>query len=673
MGGAADPAGGRRALYVYSGGFLTGGRVRRILDLARWDIRIGAPGPDDWVGVWGRRPVAARGQAVARATGAGVLSVEDAFLRSLFPGRAGEPTLGLLLDTSGVHYDPATPSDLETLLATHPLDDPALLDRANAAIARLRAAHLTKFAAVDPALAPPPPGYVLVIDQTRDDAAVATSGGGEALRAMLTAARADHPDARILIKTHPETAQGLRPGHFGPGDEDARVSLLSAPLSPWRLFEGATAIYTLSSGLGFEAILAGHRPRVFGQPFYAGWGLTQDDRPLARRQRQLSATQLFAAAMILYPTWYDPYRDRLCGPEEVIEALEAQARVWREDHLGYVASGMRLWKRAHLQRFFGRHEALRFRDPPEAARREAERLKRPLMLWGSAQSGQGAGAVVRIEDGILRSRGLGAALVPPLSLVRDDPGIYYDPGRESRLDRLIAASVTLPPAARARAARVIAQLTDLGLTKYTTGAPDLPDLPQGHRILVPGQVEDDASIVTGCGAVATNAALLAAVRAANPSAVILWKPHPDVEAGLRRGAVDASALALADAVLSGVGAAAALAAADEVWTMTSTLGFEALLRDLPVTCLGTPFYAGWGLTRDLASTPPWRRAGPDLPGLAHAVLIDYPRYVDPVTGLPCPVEVAIERLARDEGPQRGRWLGLVSRLQGLAASRGFWR
>jgi capsular polysaccharide export protein len=670
--GAADPAGGRRALYVYSGGFLTGGRVRRILDLAGWDIRLGAPGPGDWVGVWGRRPVATRGQAVARATGAGVLAVEDAFLRSLFPGRAGEPTLGLLLDASGVHYDPATPSDLETLLATHPLDDPALLDRANAAIARLRAEHLTKFAAVDPGIAPPPPGYVLVIDQTRDDAAVAASGGGDALRAMLETARAEHPNARIVIKTHPETAQGLRPGHFGPADEDARVSLLTAPLSPWRLFEGASAVYTLSSGLGFEAILAGHRPRVFGQPFYAGWGLTQDDRPLPRRTRRLSAVQLFAAAMILYPTWYDPYRDRLCGPEEVIEALQAQARVWREDRQGYVACGMRMWKRTHLQRFFGRHEGLRFRDPPETAQREAARLRRPLMIWGSGPPDSGGG-VVRIEDGVLRSRGLGAALVPPLSLVRDDLGIYYDPARESRLDRLIAASADLPPSARDRAAGVIARLTSLGLTKYTTGATDLPDLPRGHRILVPGQVEDDASILKGCGPVTTNAALLAAVRAANPDAVILWKPHPDVEAGLRRGAVDPGTLALADAVLAGIDPAAALTAADEVWTMTSTLGFEALLRGHPVTCLGTPFYAGWGLTRDLAPAPSWRLARPDIAALAHAVLIDYPRYVDPVTGLPCPVEVAIDRLAQGVEVPGGRLLRLLSKLQGVAASRGLWR
>ncbi|MEI4908144.1 capsular polysaccharide biosynthesis protein, partial [Klebsiella pneumoniae] len=74
-------------------------------------------------------------------------------------------------------------------------------------------------------------------------------------------------------------------------------------------------------------------------------------------------------------------------------------------------------------------------------------------------------------------------------------------------------------------------------------------LPAGHRILVPGQVEDDASIIRGGGAVRSNLGLLQAARAANPTARLIYKPHPDVEAGLRKGAISADQLAgLADLV-----------------------------------------------------------------------------------------------------------------------------
>jgi capsular polysaccharide export protein len=131
---------------------------------------------------------------------------------------------------------------------------------------------------------------------------------------------------------------------------------------------------------------------------------------------------------------------------------------------------------------------------------------------------------------------------------------------------------------------------------------------------------------------------------------------------------------LADAVLPRADAAALLAQVDEVWTMTSLMGFEALLRGVPVTTTGAPFYAGWGLTRDLGPIPPRRRARVDLAGLVHAALIAYPRYIDPVTGRPCPPEVAAERLAEGPLPRPGAANRALAKLQGLFASRAhLWR
>jgi capsular polysaccharide export protein len=381
--------------------------------------------------------------------------------------------------------------------------------------------------------------------------------------------------------------------------------------------------------------------------------------------------------MLLYPTWYDPCHDRLCPFEDALAQLEAEARAWREDRRGHVAVGMRLWKRAGVQAFFGRHAAVRF-APPARAVVLARRRDSPVMVWAGAETvalrDAAAGLrLARVEDGFLRSRGLGAALVPALSLVRDEAGIYYDPTRESGLERLVAAP--RPPGAEARAEALVARITKAGLSKYNIGADALPPLPEGRRILVPGQVEDDASIRLGAGEVRTNLALLQAVRAANPDAVILFKPHPDVEAGLRAGRVpEVEAQALADVLLDGVSATRAIDAADEIWTITSLLGFEALLRGKTVVCLGAPFYAGWGLTRDLGTVPARRRARPGLMGLAYAALIAYPRYRDPLTGLPCPPEVAADRLADGRGSPQGPGLRLLAKLQGaLAGQAWIWR
>ncbi|WP_394155265.1 capsular polysaccharide biosynthesis protein [Loktanella salsilacus] len=657
-----------RRLFVYNGGFLTQTRVRRILALAGWDISLGLPGDGDTVGVWGHSPTAPRGEAVAARRAAPIVRVEDAFLRSVLPGRDGEPPIGLVIDSRGMHYDPAQPSDLECILRDDPLGDTALLDRARAAMDDIARAHLSKYNAFDPALPVPDPGYVLVIDQTRGDAAVtASKADANTFREMLFYAQTEHPNARIIIKTHPETAAGHRRGYFTDQYADPRITLCDDPVSPHALLAGAIAVYTVSSQLGFEAILAGHRPVVFGQPFYMGWGLTDDRMPLDRRQRRLTRAQLFAGAMILYPTWYDPYRDTLCELEDAISALTAQARAWRDDRNGWTGHKLSLWKRGPLQKVFGRHKPMRFSKADTAADDS-----RRHMIWAS-KAPQDTD-MVRIEDGFLRSRGLGADLIPPLSLVLDPVGIYYDPTRPSQLETLIAAACDLPAGARVRADRLIAKLVKAGLSKYNLDTTDpLRGLPAGRRILVPGQVADDASIRLGTSDVTTNADLLRAARAANPAAVILYKPHPDVEKGLRNGAVP-DAADYADAVLPGMDAITAIGLVDEVWTMTSTLGFEALLRGKRVTCLGMPFYAGWGLTDDRAMPIPRRAASPDLTALVHAVLIDYPRYFDPVTGLPCPVEVVVDRLIAGDLPRPGRANRALAKMQGAFAGQAWlWR
>ena len=72
--------------------------------------------------------------------------------------------------------------------------------------------------------------------------------------------------------------------------------------------------------------------------------------------------------------------------------------------------------------------------------------------------------------------------------------------------------------------------------------------------------------------------------------------------------------------------------------------------------------------------PARRHANITLEGLVHAVLIDYPRYFDPLNGLACPVEVVLDRLETGTGLRAGLANRLLAKGQGVFASQAhLWR
>jgi capsular polysaccharide export protein len=169
----------------------------------------------------------------------------------------------------------------------------------------------------------------------------------------------------------------------------------------------------------------------------------------------------------------------------------------------------------------------------------------------------------------------------------------------------------------------------------------------------------------GGAGVAGNLDLLKRARRVEPSAYVIYRPHPDVQAGLRKGHLsDAAILELADRIDMGAPLMTLVQAVDEVHVLSSLTGFEALLRDRLVTVHGMPFYAGWGLTRDLAAPNKRRGRTLSIDQLVAAALILYPRYLDPVTRLPCGPETMVERLSCGSASPTTSWLIRLRMLQG---------
>lgn len=369
------------------------------------------------------------------------------------------------------------------------------------------------------------------------------------------------------------------------------------------------------------------------------------------------------------------YRNCFTGEPVDVAAAIALLADWRRHLDGNrglaAASGMAFWKRDAIRRFlWDGADAPPFLSPSRGLKR-ARRAGGSLAIWPSrvppslAQDAERQGVpVAKVEDGFLRSRGLGAALVPPGSVVIDRRGIYYDARGPSDLETLLAHH-RFTPELEQRARRLRQHVCAGGVTKYGPQAGRMIDFPVGRRIvLAVGQVDDDLSVKLGGAGVGGNLDFLERVRAAEPDAWIIYRPHPDVAAGHRKGHLSRpTVLRHADAIDEGSPLMELVQAVDEVHVLSSLTGFEALMRERAVTVHGMPFYADWGLTRDLARPTGRRGRRLTLDQLVAATLILYPRYLDPVTGLPCGPELMVKRMTDGSTPATS-WLIGLRMLQG---------
>ena len=604
---------------------------------------------------WGFRPTAAKARALAAEHGLPYVAVEDGFLRSYGTGDRFPP-LSMVVDTAGMYYDCRAPSLLENLLNEPRNLLEGIEEEIDQAIAEIIQHGLSKY---NHAPLWQPSGVakswldrqdvkrILVVDQTVGDMSVEGAGASAAtFKEMLAAARQENPGAVIFIKTHPEVTSGQKRGYLTDVHEDDRTVVLREAINPASLIRHMDRVYVVSSTMGFEALLLGKSVTCFGMPWYAGWGVTDDRQVCARRKQRHTVKSLFAGAYWHYSRYIDPVTHQLGRLSDVTGWLLHQNQINRRvfgdhpmDRLFVV--GLARWKRYNLKPMLSlQPERIRFvKDASHLA--SLELTYRDTVLWWGAEPHHGVMELVqktgcqtiRVEDGFIRSVGLGSDMIRPMSLVMDKTGIYFDATRPSDLENILNTA-DFDDEELGCAAGIRSFIVKHGVTKYNVEIRRPLDWQtQGRRVLlIPGQVEDDASIRLGCTELRTNLGLLDAVRQGNPDAYIVYKPHPDVLSGNRRGKVHIQrALQFADVIHKDWSVIDCIEACDEVHTLTSLTGFDALLRGKTVVTYGQPFYAGWGLTQDRCMDGvafARRRRKLTLDELVAVVLLRYPVYWD---------------------------------------------
>ncbi|RUM45536.1 MAG: capsular polysaccharide biosynthesis protein [Hydrogenimonas sp.] len=613
---------------------------------------------------WGRKTSGQRAIYLAKKFNTSYRLLEDGFIRSIGLGVTGAPSFSIVEDDLGVYYDATKPSRLENILKNYDFQsDKELLEIAKQAIDLIRTYKISKYN--QSSLKPLNDlkndlKKVLIIAQTEGDLSL-KYGMADKFdpKEMVITAIEENRDAEIYLKVHPDVLTGKKASNIDINFAKKYCRVITEDIHPIVLLEAFDKVYTQTSQMGFEAVLLGKEVICFGMPFYAGWGVTVDKIKSQRRGRKLSKEEIFAGAYILYTKYYNPFSQKPSNIIDTIETIHKYRTIYQHNEGDLYFFGFSWWKKQFLKDYFPalQHNQKTFCSTINHALKKGLNQHSKIFIWGKrefldveAYAKEHKIPIYRVEDGFIRSVSLGSDLTRAYSLVVDSQGIYFDPTQPSDLEEILN-SYTFDQELLQRAKALQNYITTNKISKYNIYkdvALDLKGYQEGQKIImVPGQVEDDASIIYGADGM-SNLELLQAARKNAPDAYIIYKPHPDVLAGNRKGNIDdVEALKYCNLIVKEASIDSVLEVADEVHTMTSLVGFEALLRGKKVYTYGMPFYAGWGLTID-AKTNPRREKRRSLEELIAATLILYPRYIHPKTKTLCEIEALLEAIDQEK-------------------------
>ncbi|HEC1756304.1 TPA: capsular polysaccharide biosynthesis protein [Campylobacter lari] len=604
---------------------------------------------DVFVG-WGRKKSGLKAIELAKKHNAKFLLLEDSFLRSLNLGVENSPSFSIVKDDIGIYYDATAPSKLENILNTYEFS-PEELKQAKKAIELIKKEKLSKY---NNSLCLPKELFstneerVLIITQVANDASLKFGlADNFSTQDIINEAIKENPNAKIYIKIHPDALSGKKQSDFNAQDLPSKCVIIKENYNPIELLSYFDKIYTKTSGMGFEALMLGRECVCYGVPFYAGWGLTQDKLECKRRLKKRTLEEVFYAAYILYSEYFNPYLNQKSDIFDTIHTLAKYKKIEQANSNTLYFLGFTLWKRWFMKPFFkAKNNKIIFLNSLDELYKANLNLEDKIFIWGKKYdkfllAKDFNNEIFLVEDGFLRSVFLGSDLTRPFSLIVDSKGLYVDPSKPSDLEDILQNHI-FDKSLKQRAKKLITTITQNKFSKYNGLKHEKLNFNTNKKIiLIPAQVEDDASMILG-GAGYDTLKLLQSVRKANENAFIVFKPHPDVLSGNRKGLKDKSIiLKYCDEIIENVSIDSAINASDEVHTITSTSGFDALLRGKKVVVYGKPFYAGWGLTSDLHEIPRRTRML-SLEELVAGVLILYPRYIHPKNKNLCEVELALD-------------------------------
>lgn len=597
---------------------------------------------------WGYGEYSQKAQRIAQKHNKPFIFLEDGFLRSPFVSSLSKQPYSLVIDTKAPYYDSSVVTDLENLICKTTL---SLEQRHNAQIAidffvNKKLGKFTIINDIDNAMLPN--GFeqdsILLIDQVAGDLSLQYGQvTPEVAKYAFDFIVEAYPNKKIYLKLHPEVLAGKKKGCFDFSHKQKNVICIS-DIDLISLLAVKPHLFVLTSLAGFEGVLHGCPVTVFGLPWYAGYGLTNDKHSdavtLAKRRKPVDLQTVFHCAYMIYSHYVNPISRKRT---DFFTLMQHFSRIKRHIQMmrGHIlAVGIRPWKRKDFYSWiktpFNKVTFCTHEKNVLNILKGSPQTDFKIIVWNykhseliqKIETDYKNIKIIRVEDGFIRSYGLGSDFFPPLSLCFDNNHLYFYHTQNNKSDfHEIAQQVPFNQFFLERAKALKETIKKNNISKYNLEKITPINIKTDKYIIfVAGQVAGDASLRYGGlpDDLQNDYDLLKRVRTDYPNSYILYKPHPDVTKGNRaKGSDFDKCHEFYNQIEIDASVISCINVCDMVVILTSQTGFDALIRNKKVLCYGEAFYKNYNLCVNDSKI---LNSEMTLDNFIHTALVEYPLY-----------------------------------------------
>ncbi len=494
---------------------------------------------------------------------------------------------------------------------------------------------------------------LLLIDQPINSESVSLSeANNQNFSKMFLYAFENFPNSTLYIKYHPDTINGITEGFLhkflkkNKLIDHPSIKIIDYHCNIASIFYYVDDVFTVTSPVGFEALLRGKNVTTFGNSFYSGLGLTGD--MLTHNKKERSLVDVFVAMFIQNTLYINPFNEKRGNILDLLEYISLQKRHQNSKHIVFFRTEYSKSKNVINLLNLESKENISLNNQAKIIHQKSKLILVDNQKNMNHLPKQNPKAFV--SEGFLFPT-LNKNKHEPISLILDYNAAYYNNKINSDLDDILNNEVFTEYEIEQSFSFISKLKEKFGkdLETQSKGTLDSNSKKYKKIIFVPGTSEEENIYSTELP-ISSDLELILAIMQKEKNSLVIYKPHEKSKIKTSKDIYKSGIPKLEEMAITHCNQLVVELKAhishcinfsNEIHVINHNSGIEALIQGKKVVTYGHPFYAGRGLTTDLFS-PAKDKKNVSLEKLILGALMLYPRYKIPTQKHFVSAKIALE-------------------------------